>query len=93
LFLGTSQDNVDDCKAKGRIRTPDGDGMHKLVAMAKEKLRKHPELGKHKHPKLSDAEVLAIRSSQESQRQMAARYGVHPATISKILSGNRRRYG
>lgn len=35
---------------------------------------------------LTKDDVLAIRSSRESQRTLALHYGVHPTTISKVMS-------
>ena len=40
--------------------------------------------GKHHAAKLTDAQMQAIRSSQERGIDLARRYGVSPATISRI---------
>ena len=53
-----------------------------VIAEAKEEARREM-----KHTKLSDDEVKEIRNSDESCRVLAARYGVHRATISKIKTG------
>lgn len=39
------------------------------------------------HAKLTREDVAAIRMATESQRKIAARYGVHQVTISKIKTG------
>lgn len=39
---------------------------------------------KHHQAKLNEAQVLEIRSSTETRREAAARYGVSPLTIKKI---------
>lgn len=53
-----------------------------VIAEAKEEARRE-----FKSKKLSDEEVKEIRNSDESTRALGKRFGVHPATISKIKSG------
>lgn len=62
LFLGTHQENMDDCKAKGR--TPAGE--------------------RHGRSKLTEAQVIAIRSDIRGIAQVAAEYGVSIASIHNI---------
>lgn len=57
-----------------------------VIADAKEEARRE-----FKSKKLSDEEVEEIRNSDESCRTLAARYGVHRATVSKIKTGVWRR--
>jgi hypothetical protein len=45
----------------------------------------------HYAAKLSDAEVAAIRASDEMGTVLARRYGVWPSAISRIRNGTRRR--
>ena len=53
-----------------------------VIADAKEEARRE-----FRSKKLSDDEVNEIRNADESCRTLAARYGVHRATVSKIRSG------
>lgn len=68
LFLGTQRDNVQDCISKGR----------KPIIHAGAKGLKNASA------KLSEADVLNIRAESGTVISLAAKYGVTPATISKI---------
>lgn len=76
LFAGTPGDNVRDCKAKGRARAHfTAGGTHPRYAA-----------------KLTEAQVREIReryAAGESQTAMAAGYGVHAATLSRAIRGQR----
>ena len=74
LFLGTSADNQRDCRAKGRGPIQRKGEANRLA-------------------KLTDADVAEIRALPRgwyTQRYLAARYGVDPSLISRIISGERR---
>jgi len=69
LFLGTHQENMNDCVAKGR--TNGG--------------TKTPLRGsKNAKSKLSESQVALIRSLNWPQRKIASHFGVSQALISKI---------
>lgn len=74
LFLGTARDNIQDMWQKGRGSKPP------LSTRKGEKVPAH---------KLTEADVTAIRLSDEPQRVLAERYGVRPANISRIKTGVR----
>jgi len=78
LFLGTQADNIADCIAKGRAFRAKGSAN-----------------GKHTHPgtsqgerngraRLTEAEVVAIRSDRRGRAEIAAHYGVVPVTVWKV---------
>lgn len=78
LVVGTVRENNADMFAKGRASPPPVNVFYG---------QDHPRA------KLSDAEVAALRDESRagmSSVSLAARYGVHPATVRKILSGSRR---
>jgi len=71
LFLGTVADNNLDCRIKGRHGSktkPDAIPRGEARAFAK----------------LKPGDILAIRSSAETQRSLADRYGVRQSTISLV---------
>jgi len=43
----------------------------------------------HPSAKLTEADAIAILQSTESGKAVAARYGVHPSTVSEIRSGRK----
>ncbi len=77
LFLGTQADNLKDCASKGRASAP-------------------PVLPGKQHPrhrrKLTDAQVLEIRGSNEQTQILAARYGMSRSGIKFIRAGRRWKY-
>lgn len=80
LFLGTNQENTADKVRKGRCaRGPS------LQARIREK---QPRGTNCPASKLTEQDVTAIRASvAEGRRTLAARFGVTPQAIDKILSG------
>lgn len=72
LFLGTHQDNMRDCSEKGRATGPRGETA--------------------RHAKLTAAKVIEMRRLHErngvSVQDLVVRFGVHKATVHKILKGN-----
>ena len=77
LWLGTNQDNIDDKVAKGRALGAYGGERHHLSKLTKGQ----------------GAEVRQFAEEGLRQREIAARYGVNRATISKIIRGKLRRAG
>lgn len=79
LFLGTPKDNIQDAKAKGRLRGGPGEG-----ALCGEQ---------HYASKLTDAQRAEIANSCDPQDMIAARLGISVSTVSRIMSqrGQRRR--
>lgn len=73
LFLGTAKDNTQDSIRKGR---------HKANLT-------HTSRENNPRSKLSERDILEIRSSKENNIVTGERYGVHNATISKIRLGHR----
>jgi hypothetical protein len=73
LFLGTATDNMQDASKKGRL---DWKGMRPV-----------PDQKGEKHPmaKLTREAVEYIRSSDESQNQLAKRFGVKQASIWRVI--------
>jgi HNH endonuclease len=75
LFLGTTQDNHDDMVAKGRAVTPP------IV-------RHYGEANGMTTLTIAQvAEIRAALAAGEVQRRIAERYGVAPATITRIKRG------
>jgi hypothetical protein len=74
LFLGTSADNLEDMRIKGRGSPPP---IHKGE--------------RHHLVKIPDSELPNIRASTLGRRVLAAKYGVHPATIDNIRNGKWRK--
>lgn len=80
LFLGTQADNVADMIAKGRDRKAVGDNHSS---------RLYPELRRgenHSRARLSEKDILAIRSSPMGCRRLAKLYGVTVTHINNIRS-------
>lgn len=74
LFLGTQADNMADMHAKGRARHGVGRPLGEANGMSK----------------LTVTQVAEVREAiaqGDVQRRIAERYGVSPATISKIKTG------
>jgi hypothetical protein len=71
LFVGSVTDNVRDRDAKGRQRN----GAHILNGEG------------HPRALLTVESVSQIRASEESNVALAAKYGVHPSTVSQIKTG------
>ena len=83
LSEGTHDDNMKDMVKKGRQAIGDNNGF-----------RKHPKSrmygNKNKMTKLTDDEVRRIRYEKGSSYRLAAKYGVHPSTIQRIINGKTR---
>jgi hypothetical protein len=95
LFLGTQAVNVADMIAKGRHSF----GARHIATLRPARGDRHgsrtmPEryaIGeRHHRARLTDWQVLEIRTSPESQRALSRRYGVQQSTISRIRSLKRR---
>lgn len=84
LFLGTSQDNHDDCKRKGRTARGENHGSVKYP----EKIRKGSN---HSNSKLKEDQVLEIKNiyknGKPTYRSVAEIYGVDLSTIAYIVKG------
>lgn len=81
LFLGTHQDNRDDCCAKGRQASGDRSG-----------LRLHPERAprgeRNANSKIKAADVIEIRkqfSEGNTQQSIADRFGITQTNVSQIV--------
>ena len=82
LFLGTNTDNVHDRHAKGRSKNifPQGDTHPAHIRRGQQ----------HWCARLSDSDIQQIRQRREAGEtvtRLAADYGVHHATISRIARG------
>ena len=99
LFLGTQADNMADCVAKGRANKPAGDdnwtrnNPQALARGDRNGARLHPQLlargASNGRAVLDDERVCDIRaasSAGESGRSIARRFGVHEASIRRILN-------
>lgn len=77
LFLGTNQENMDDCAAKGRLAHIAGTQiLHGGKKLTDEQV----------------AEIVQIaKEGSMSQEQMSLKYGVSRSFISMLASGKRRR--
>lgn len=75
LFLGTAHDNMRDASRKGRMAWRPGE------------MRNLPKGSDNPASVLKEAEVIAIKASNETGRALAARYGVSGKTISRIKRG------
>jgi len=102
LFLGTAQDNQDDCVKKGRTAAGDRNGSrlhpenrprgdHHFSRTNPEKLL---SAERHGRAKLSNAEVMTIRRIYAERKNkrgsfviLAAKYGVSAGAISHIIHG------
>jgi hypothetical protein len=93
LFLGTPNDNVQDCIAKNR-RPPNYFKLHPERAVRGDRhyLRLHPErVNGTANPaaKLTDEQVRSIRSQYANgmrQVDLAAQFGIHQTMISLIVT-------
>jgi hypothetical protein len=68
LFLGTNQDNVDDCIVKGRWNTADN----------------APKGEESYFAKLTEDSVRYIRSSNDKLKILAVRFGVTETLVSMV---------
>ena len=82
LRVGTAKENSEDMVKKGRQSRGDAHWV-----------RKNPEKFRANHPrsKLTPEQVSEIRTSKETQRALAAKFGVCQATIGHILTGRNRK--
>lgn len=93
LFIGTQQDNMRDCAAKGRNGSQASP--EKLARGRRHGLQKHPERAArgeaHGHTCLSEQQVREIRSQwftgKFTMTAIAAVYGVSRKTVSHIVHG------
>jgi hypothetical protein len=76
LFAGTPADNAHDMMRKGRGA----------------KNKRLPAGESHHATTLRESDVVLIRSSSETRKDLAARYSVSVSTIANILSGRTWRY-
>lgn len=88
LFLGTKADNSADMVAKGRSCAGDRQGM-----------RRHPECvprgERNGQARLAEADVIAIRAARatgQTEREVAARFGVSPSLVGCIHRRERWRH-
>ena len=89
LFVGSVSDNARDMVAKGRNYSEKlPETRAKLSVSAKrataEGRRRTPRGERVGTSKLTNAQVLAIRAAQESQRKIAARFGVSQRLVGMI---------
>lgn len=101
LFLGTATDNNADRDQKGRARggrvmgDKNGSRLHPETRATGErngsrtKPERLPRGEQHGCAKLTEAQVLMIRSDSRSLRLISADYGVSPTLISRIKSRQR----
>jgi len=89
LFLGTPQDNSNDCKSKGRTADQKG-----RFAGDKHWTRLNPGLKdkqlsgeKQYATKLSNQDAEDIRNSDLKGVEIARKYGISPQTVSQIRTG------
>lgn len=82
FFLGTTLDNMRDCKAKGRSGCGKGE---------RHGSKTHPErYGLNFHAKLTEAQARAIRAAYvdgATSSVLAQRYGITVDTVGKLLRG------
>lgn len=74
LYVGTASDNMRDGVSRGGVCPPHGRGE------------------RNSNARLTDAQVAAIREERANgatQAALAARYGVAPSTISRVVNGKR----
>lgn len=79
LFLGTHADNVADKMAKGRQAKGEVLAKHRRLLRGE----------RNNNAKLTNEQVLSIRSSRASLRDLAAQYDVAESAISRIRNGKR----
>lgn len=77
LFLGTQQDNVNDCWAKGRGGSGNG--------RRKQRLGRHRRGSEIEWAKLTEEEVRDIRSGRLTRAEFALAYKITKAAIYKII--------
>jgi DNA-binding CsgD family transcriptional regulator len=75
LFVGTATDNAADMDSKGRR----GSGRNRHIRRGTE----------HHSARLTENDVLQIRASALTAKELSARFGVTPRTIRKIRRGTR----
>jgi len=75
LFIGSQRDNMQDAKEKGRLSLPP----------------RNLHLRGERHPlsKLTAAEISEIRAASGPQRELAARFHISQAQVSRIKNGHR----
>lgn len=78
LYEGTALDNAADAVARGQQLRGDA-----LASTFKSRCRG----GAHHSNKLTEADVLAIRGSDDSNKRTAAKHGVSTQTVMKIRKG------
>jgi hypothetical protein len=72
LFLGSHHDNMRDASNKGRVVIPRASYCSDQT---------------HQPAKLTNAQALAIRQSQDSLRVLARRYGVSKSAVHRVRTG------
>jgi hypothetical protein len=84
LFLGTSKENSQDAKAKGRIASGDRHG-------TRTRPDRTPRGERHSFSKLTEDDVRAIRQERAERntklRDLAAKYGTTMANIAVVVRG------
>lgn len=87
LFLGTHADNMQDARAKGRLRGGHGGGPGGHIG--------HGENNPHHRLTLADVERIRalLASGPINMAALARSYGVHPQTIYQIAWGKSWTYG
>lgn len=83
LFLGTTQDNMDDCRRKNRTAS----GHRSTAARYPERVARGE---RHPCAKLSIEQVQAIRRDTRPQKEIAREFGIYQSAVSKIK--NRKRW-
>lgn len=94
---GTHQDNVADCVTRGR--RPHGEAhrekCRRFAARGnRHGSRTHPESrprgDKHPYTKVTDADVIFIRNSTQTDAELAAIFGIRKDSVNRIRHGRRR---
>ncbi len=83
LFLGTAQDNKDDCVAKGRQATGDRNGSR----IHPERLARGEDHGRAKLTEEDVREIRALLASGDSKSDLGRRFGVTHGMIRHIAAG------
>lgn len=81
LRAGTYKENVQDTKRQGRMKGTFPKGIHVYFGE------------NHGQHTLTTAQVESIKSDNRTHREIAKTYGINPATVSRIKSGQRRKDG
>ena len=94
LFLGTAKDNMQDAARKDRMPTGDSNWMHLHPELNPARLHPETHVRGESHPdcKLTEAQVREIRAraaNGEMLSVLAPQYGMHAATLSRIVRGLR----